>query len=119
LAWLVEYADKLQLDDDLRAVLQRLNKSAIAVSKLSCRVCWEFADIIRKGTTNFALRGYHKTLSAVELPSYLPYDVLEQLVTRFKTTLIDEITTMLNKKENQHYRNLSDQSDNGFSVASD
>jgi hypothetical protein len=75
------------------------------------------AHIIRNGT--IALRGYHKTLSAVELPSYLPYDVLEQLVTRFKTILIDEITTMLSKKENQHYRNLSDQSDSGLSVASD
>jgi hypothetical protein len=43
------------------------------------------------------------TFSAVELPPCLPYDVLEQLVTRFRTTLIDEITIMLNKKENQHY----------------
>ena len=79
-------------------------------------------DIIRKGTkntNNFALRGYHKTLSAVELPPYLPGDVLDEMVTRFKTTLIDEINTLLNKKENQHYRNLSDQSDSGLSVASD
>jgi len=54
----------------------------------------------------------------VELPSYLPYDVMEELVTRFKTTLIDEITTLVEKKENQHFRNLSDQSDSGLSVAS-
>ena len=91
----------------------------IAVSKLSCRVCWEFADIIKKDTTNFALRGNHRTLSPVELPSYLPYGVLEEMVTRFKTTLIDEITTLVEKKENQHFRNLSDQSDGGLSVASD
>ena len=79
-------------------------------------------DIIRKGTKNtknFALRGYHKTLSAVELPSYLPCDVLEEMVTRFKTTLIDEINILLNKKDNQHYRNLSDQSNSGLSLASD
>jgi len=39
----------------------------------------------------------------VELLPCLSYDVLKQLVTQFKTTLIGEITIMLNKKENQHY----------------
>jgi len=99
LASLVKYVDTEkdpQIESvSLKVLIQNLNQSTIAMSHLCCPVCWELLDILRGGATNFNVRGRHATLYPVELPRWLPRDVMEQMVIRFKKILLIEITAMM------------------------
>src|SRR5882762_5521596 len=72
---------------------QNFDDSMIAVSKLCCPVCWELLRILRIGD-NFHVDGYHKTLTQVELPEWLPLEIVVKLTARFEEILLRQIKTL-------------------------
>jgi len=92
----------------------------IAVSKLCCPVCGELLDILRGGSEYFKIRGCHSTIYVVELSPWLPSDVMQEMVNRFKRHLYDATITMLEKaKTMRHSYSHSFESDSGLSSYSD
>ena len=74
---------------------QNFDNSVISVSKPCCPVCWELIKILRnKKSTNFHLNGHHKTLSQVELPEWLPVQIVEKLTAQFEDILLTQIETL-------------------------
>jgi hypothetical protein len=71
------------------------------VSKLCCPVCWEFLKVLRKkfrpsdasGTDPeiFCVRDHHDTFYLVGLPDWLPQDIVQEMVHRFKDILWREL----------------------------
>jgi hypothetical protein len=45
----------------------------------------------------FDVHGHHTTISPVRLPPWLPRDIMEQMVARFKHTLRQEILAMIQR----------------------
>ena len=96
---------------------QNLDNSTIAVSKPCCPVCWELLKILRnKASTNFHVNGYHKTLSQVELPEWLPLEIVLKLTARFETILLGQIKRMVKRHKEIH---PSGQSGDGLSSDSE
>jgi hypothetical protein len=94
-------------------------------------VCWELLKILRSDTNDLAVRGYHTTITPVDLPPWLPVDVVRTLLRIFRNRLREELDTMMTTYAEdkardtvmppvvqQHRRNPSLQSDSGFSNAS-
>jgi hypothetical protein len=89
---------------------QCFDDSTLAVSKACCPVCWELLKILRNAaSTNFHVDGYHKTLCQVELPEWLPLDVVVELTARFEKILLGQIQRMV-KRHTSHQIHPSDQS---------
>jgi len=81
---------------------QNFDNSTIAVAKPWCPVCWELLKILRNDTsTNFHVNGYHKTLFQVELPEWLPLEIVVKLTVQFKKILLGQIKRMV-KHHKQH-----------------
>jgi hypothetical protein len=98
---------------------QNFDDSTTAVSKPCCPVCWELLKILRnKASTNFHVDGYHKTLSQVELPEWLPLKIVLKLTDRFEKILLGQIKRML-KRHKRHEIHRSGQSGDGLSSDSD
>jgi hypothetical protein len=94
------------------AMLQSLDQRNIAVSKLCCPVCWELLQLIGGDTDSFKVRGFHTTLYTVELPSWLPRDVVEKMVDLYGAHLRHELNRMMELPFNlSHNRTPSGQSD--------
>jgi hypothetical protein len=64
------------------------------VSKLCCLVCWHLLRALRGDSDDFHVRGHHKNLSQVELPQWLPLEVVVTVTTAFEKILVGEITAM-------------------------
>ena len=60
-------------------MVEPFDPSMIAVSKF-CPVCWELLKIMGSEDT-FHVEGYHKTLFQVELPDWLPEEIVGSLMT--------------------------------------
>jgi len=98
---------------------QNFDNGAIAVSKPCCPVCWELLKLLRnKASTNFHVDGYHKTLSQVELPEWLPLKIVLKLTDRFEKILLGQIKRMV-KHHKGHEIHPSGQSRDGLSSDSD
>ena len=99
----------------------------IAVSKLCCPICWELLDVLRGNSEDFEVRGRHTTIYPVELPPWLPTEYMEQMVTRLRKYLTDELIIMMAQDADSeeaeasetHSRTPSLQSDSGYSTTSD
>jgi hypothetical protein len=63
---------------------------------------------------DFRVDGYHKTLFQVELPSWLPLDVVQKLTRKFEGYLLIQIRTLM-KNHGQHAIIPSGQSAHDFS----
>jgi hypothetical protein len=59
----------------------------ISLSKSLCPACWELLDILRGNRKEFNVRGCHTTVSPVELPAWLPNEVLHKVLARFRKHL--------------------------------
>lgn len=94
LAALKKYALESQ-PESVRALLQNLNQSMVALSERSCPVCWELLNIIRGDADDFHVRGCHTTIHPVELPHCLPREAVEKMVIRFQKILFSEIVDMM------------------------
>ena len=92
---------------------QNFDDSMIAVSKLCCPVCWELLRILRNDG-NFHVDGYHRTLTQVELPEWLPIKIVVKLTGRFEEILLRQIKT-LKENRTRHASKPSGQSGDGLS----
>src|SRR6266436_3470737 len=72
-----------------------MDQTIIAVSKRSCPVCWELLDILRNKCKRFHVRGRHSILFPVELPSWLSDDCMDEMISRFKQIVRDELIDMM------------------------
>jgi hypothetical protein len=94
---------------------QNFDNSVISVSKPCCPVCWELIKLLRNDkSTDFHLDGHHKTLSQVELPEWLPVQIVEELTARFENILLTQIETLTPRRK-RHAFNPSGQSRNDLS----
>jgi hypothetical protein len=57
------------------------------VSKKCCPVCWELLEEMRGAESNLRVQGFHPILYAVELPGWLPTNIVENMVKRFEEHL--------------------------------
>jgi hypothetical protein len=65
-------------------------------------------EILRGDTNNFKSNVRHTTIRPVELPPWLPHNVMEKMVIRFQRILFDEIIIMMRRQEPAHHAyNLS------------
>jgi hypothetical protein len=70
----------------------------VSVSELCCPVCWELLTILTEETP-LALRGCHSMIYPVELPKWLPSEVVDEMNERFQNHLRQEIEIMLQGAE--------------------
>ena len=91
-----------------------MDKSLIAVSKLCCPVCSELLDLLRDGTHTFHIDGHHHTLVQVELPIWLPLDIVVKLTAKFEKILGNQIGNLMSY-HHEHANPPSDQSGDGLS----
>jgi len=83
------------------------------VSKLCCPVCWHLLRILRGDSKDFQVRGYHKNLYQVELPQWLPVEVVMEVTAAFEDILLREIRIM--QRRNKHGPSDSVKSRGGIS----
>jgi hypothetical protein len=73
-------------------MIQSLDGVTIAVSKLCCPVCWEFLALLRgKECGNFGVRGHHNRLFPVDLPEWLPPDIIRSMLNIFRPYLYEQL----------------------------
>lgn len=90
--------------------LQR--QTEIGVSKLCCPVCTELLSLFdesRELETQFNVRGSHSVMTFTELPSWLPPDVIDSMLTRFGVILSTELRILLVNAANAIPRTASHQ----------
>jgi hypothetical protein len=56
-------------------------------------------DVLRGDTDDFNVYGHRTSLLPVELPQWLPHDVVEEMVIRFQKILLGEIITMMRQQK--------------------
>ena len=94
---------------------QNFDNSTISVSKLCCPVCWELLKILRNDdSTDFHVDGHHETLFQVELPEWLPLEIVVKLTARFEKILLEQIKTLV-RDHKRHTIHPSGQSGDGLS----
>jgi hypothetical protein len=71
-------------------------------------------------TDPFEVRGRHSVVYDVELPNFLPMDILEKMIRRFKEFVYQELKSLksINSADPSHSCNNSFQSDSGISIQS-
>ena len=94
----------------------------MAVSKFCCPACWELLAILRqlKGG-GLDTRGRHSTVYPVELPPWLPHDVLDALLWRFREltrTELEKMVQKFNSRGTHHARSPSEESSSAASTSS-
>lgn len=69
----------------------------ISVSKFCCPVCWELIAVLNETNpkVKFAVRAHHSNIYPVCLPPWLPDDVLEKMIHRFKKDLYKKLCQLL------------------------
>jgi len=122
LACLMQFTDRLlSPQNPAYELIKNLNPDIIAVSKLSCPVCYELLLVLRGDAPIFKLRGRHSCMSPVQLPSGLPRDVIQSMISTFRTHLLSAISTMMGREDVQHEKKhkpgRSIESNSGLSVA--
>jgi hypothetical protein len=74
--------------------MKKLDPTVVAVSRLCCPTCWEFLQVLKNGDKiqeNLWVHGHHSTLLPVELPDWLPANVLQEMVLRYRRHLSDKL----------------------------
>jgi len=66
------------------------------VSKLCCPGCWRLFRILSESdpSTLFTVRGYHSVPYPVEVPAWLPEEVLSKLIKFFQPILVNLLNSM-------------------------
>ena len=74
--------------------MKKLDQAVVAVCKLCCPTCMELFHVLRNGVQiqeNLWVRGHHSTVFPVELPDWLPADVLQDMVLRYRQHLSEAL----------------------------
>jgi hypothetical protein len=75
---------------------------------------------VLRGDKDLNVRGRHPTVFPVQLPPWLPHDIMAKMVDKFENILLNEITFMHKPScTKKHSRHPSKQSISGLSIASD
>jgi hypothetical protein len=69
--------------------------SVLSVSKLCCPVCNHLLSVLKTLPADFAIRGHHDTLYQVELPPWLPEDILKKMLDKFQGILLQQLISMM------------------------
>ncbi|KIM71737.1 hypothetical protein PILCRDRAFT_16781 [Piloderma croceum F 1598] len=101
-------------NDALKKCLQSMDKNSFAVSKLCCPVCSELFNLYRGGSDAFHIDGHHHTLFQVELPIWLPLDIVVKLTAKFEKILGNQLRYMMSE-HHKHANAPSGQSGDGLS----
>jgi len=100
-------------------IVQQSDQTSLAVSKLCCPICWEFLQVLRGLNTSpkFDVQGHHTNFYAVDLPDWLPSNVIREMVTRFQKYLIRELRIFNNTEHtnNRGHARLAHQSSHNAS----
>ncbi|KIM81234.1 hypothetical protein PILCRDRAFT_821689, partial [Piloderma croceum F 1598] len=88
-----------------------MDNSSFAVSKLYCSVCSELFNLLRDA---FHIDGHHHTLFQVELPIWLPLDIVVKLTAKFEKILGNQLRDMMSE-HHKHAKTPSGQSGDGLS----
>src|SRR6266550_3114013 len=64
-----------------------METAVISVSKLCCPVCWNLIQIFKTIHSGIVVRGYHSTIYPVILPDWLPPEIVNQMLHRFRQYL--------------------------------
>ena len=64
------------------------------MSKLCCLGCWHLLRVLRGNSKDFHVRGHHNNLTQVELPQWLPCNVVVEVTTAFEKILLREIESL-------------------------
>ena len=91
-----------------------MDNNSFAVSKLCCPVCSELFNLYRDGSDAFHIDGHHHTLFQVELPIWLPLDIVVKLTAKFEKILGNQLRYMMNE-HHKHTNTPSGQSGDGLS----
>jgi hypothetical protein len=94
----------------------------ISVSRLCCPVCGELLAILNENGPQLSFPNCHSTIYPIELPSWLPDGIVEQLTAKFQQHLRNELTIMvkgnLNATKQTKKHHASHESESNISVAS-
>lgn len=71
---------------------------SIMVSKLLCPTCWE-GLLILDPAKRFGVCGHHRVPYAVELPSWLPQEVVAALSSKFRALVVEEFKLLTSSVE--------------------
>jgi hypothetical protein len=96
------------------------------VSKLCCPVCWELLGILNNledASRPLSFPGCHPVVYPVELPAWLPPNIVDDMTGRFLGHLRRELNIMVQGVEqkdrnNQKKHHASHESESNISVAS-
>lgn len=75
-----------------------MDRSIIGTSTSYCPNCWELLGILRRKATDFTVHNHHTTLSHVQLPPWVPQDVMMEMLDQFKQILLHQIIAMIEKQ---------------------
>jgi uncharacterized protein YktA (UPF0223 family) len=67
------------------------------VSKLCCPACWQLLQILGKSdrpSTLFTVCGYYSVLYPIEMPVWLPEEVISKLIKFFQPMLVNLLKSM-------------------------
>jgi hypothetical protein len=104
-------------------VVQASTDKSIGISKSCCRVCWDFIGILAglEGVKVYVL-GCHDNIYGVELPAWVPVEVVEKMVTQFRTHLHGALLVLMSTPKSQentrHRRTISTETTSVWSIAS-
>lgn len=70
-------------------ILQRSDRCAIVTSKLRCPICYDLVKLLSgEDAERFRVRrGLHDTVYPVDLPGWLPEDILQKMVSSAREDL--------------------------------
>jgi hypothetical protein len=70
----------------------------IGVSKRCCPICDHFLSILRNRRDNlFLVRGSHGTISSCTLPPWTPSDIVDEMIDKFGSILINDLLSFKEK----------------------
>jgi hypothetical protein len=92
-----------------------MDNSSFAVSKLCCPVCSELFNLLRDDSDAFHIDGHHHTLFQVELPIWLPLDIVVKLTAKFEMILGNQLGDMMS----EHHKHAKTPGQNGDGLSSD
>ena len=77
-----------------------------------------FLNFLRGDSKTFRVRGHHATVYAVDLPPWIPDEILQKMVAEFRASLLRELVEMMDEMAQLEPKCNSMESDSGLSAAS-
>lgn len=79
----------------------------MGVSKRCCPTCLHLLSLLLKDKKPFVIRGFHNTVSACTLPTWLPKEIVDSMNHAFGGKLREELVKLIHRPELLHSRTHS------------